>query len=320
MMLSYKENIKFSILIPAYKAKYLKECIMSILAQTYKNFEVIIVNDHSPEDLTSIVNSFNDERIKYYINSVNCGAIDVVDNWNITLSYATGDYAICMGDDDMLVESCLRIYKKCIDLHPDTDIFHIKTQLIDEYSEVFETLEDRPTFESAYDILLGRWKGRKQFIGDFLFKINILNQNGGFIKIPMGLCSDDLTAVYQARKKGIININEVGFLYRESRLTISRNGQYKILLKALDQIEFYIDNIVSWDGDCVSNKLKVLELTNICPLYFKRMRYSIIAHEFAISPFKIIEIFKKKNYYKLSLLLILKAFLSGCYNKFLKFK
>ena len=39
--------IKFSIGIPAYKAKFLKECIDSILAQTYPDFELIIVNDVS---------------------------------------------------------------------------------------------------------------------------------------------------------------------------------------------------------------------------------------------------------------------------------
>lgn len=37
--------MKFSVTIPAYKARFLKECIESILAQTYKDFELIIVND-----------------------------------------------------------------------------------------------------------------------------------------------------------------------------------------------------------------------------------------------------------------------------------
>lgn len=60
--------MKFSILIPAFKQQYLQECIESILAQTYRDFEIVIVNDASPEDLDSIVNSFTDFRIRYYVN------------------------------------------------------------------------------------------------------------------------------------------------------------------------------------------------------------------------------------------------------------
>ena len=63
----------FSILIPAYKSKYLKECIHSILAQTYSNYEIIIVDDASPEDLKTIVNGFVDGRVHYYRNEKNYG-------------------------------------------------------------------------------------------------------------------------------------------------------------------------------------------------------------------------------------------------------
>lgn len=45
------KDIKFSVTVPAYKPQYLVECIDSILAQTYKNFELIIINDASPQDL-----------------------------------------------------------------------------------------------------------------------------------------------------------------------------------------------------------------------------------------------------------------------------
>ena len=62
------EDIKFSVTVPAYKAQFLSECIDSILAQTYKNFELIIVNDVSPQDLDSIVKRYDDPRIRYYKN------------------------------------------------------------------------------------------------------------------------------------------------------------------------------------------------------------------------------------------------------------
>ena len=61
--------MKFSIAIPAFKSAFLKECIDSVLNQTYKNFELIIVNDHSPEDIRGIIEQFADIRIRYYENN-----------------------------------------------------------------------------------------------------------------------------------------------------------------------------------------------------------------------------------------------------------
>ena len=85
-------DIKFSVMVPAYKAQFLAECIDSILAQSYKNFELIIVNDASPQDLDSIVSKYDNPRIRYYKNEVGFGAEHVVGNWNKCLEYAIGDY------------------------------------------------------------------------------------------------------------------------------------------------------------------------------------------------------------------------------------
>ena len=65
--------IKFSVLIPAYKGKFLEHTIHSVLSQNYQEFELIIVDDCSPEDLQAIVNKFSDSRILYYRNEQNCG-------------------------------------------------------------------------------------------------------------------------------------------------------------------------------------------------------------------------------------------------------
>ena len=58
-------NIKFSVTVPSYKAQFLAECIDSILAQTYKNFELIIVNDELLQNWEGIVSKYDDQRIRY---------------------------------------------------------------------------------------------------------------------------------------------------------------------------------------------------------------------------------------------------------------
>ena len=223
--------MKFSVTIPAYKAAYLKECIESILAQTYTDFELIIVNDASPEDLTSIIHTFNDPRIHYYINEKNCGAINVVDNWNKCLSYATGDYVICMGDDDKLLPICLEEYKKLIEHHPNLGVYHAWTQIIDENSNIVRIQEKRPEFESVYSMMWGRWSGRIQFIGDFLFDRKILLRNGGFYKLPLAWASDDITAYIAAQNTGIANMQVPGFQYRVNSLTVFTTDYYSIFYR-----------------------------------------------------------------------------------------
>ena len=66
-------NIKYTFLLPAYKAKYLKEALDSLLDQTYKDFKIIVSDDNSPEDIRGIVDSFDDVRIEYRKNKNNIG-------------------------------------------------------------------------------------------------------------------------------------------------------------------------------------------------------------------------------------------------------
>lgn len=215
--------INFTIAIPAYKKTYLKECIDSILKQTFSNFEIIIVNDNSPEDIENVINKFNDSRIKYYKNKRGFGAYNVVKNWNKCLEYAEGEYIICMGDDDRLLPYCLENYISLINKYPELNIYHTRTEIIDSKSNIIDIQEPRPEYESVYSAMWYRWNGRKQYIGDFLFKTSTLRKNGGFFCLPTGCCSDDISVWIASKDKGIANTLEFGFQYRDNQLTLSRN-------------------------------------------------------------------------------------------------
>ena len=225
--------IKFSVLIPAYKRDYLSEAINSVVCQSYTNFELIIVDDCSPEDLQVIVEEFHDERIRYYRNSKNCGAIDVVNNWNICLSYATGDYVICMGDDDKLLPNCLEEYARLIEKHPNLGVYHGWTQIIDENSKVTDITAPRPEFETVLSLLYFRICGRQQYIGDFLFNKELLVGNNGFYYIPLAWGSDDISAYIAASRSGIANTQIPVFQYRINSLTISKSGNMSLQMRGL---------------------------------------------------------------------------------------
>ena len=215
-----QKDIKFSVTIPAYKDTFLKEAIESILGQTYQNYEIVIVNDASPYDLDSIVYKYNDSRIHYFKNKNNCGAKDVVDNWNICLSYASGDYLICMGDDDKLTPRCLQDFVELIKKYPNLDLYHARSEVIDDNSNLVCILEERPEWESVYSLMQNP---RNTHLGDWLFKTETLRNNGGFYKLPYGWQSDDITAFIAAADLGVANTKEVGFQYRGNGQSISHD-------------------------------------------------------------------------------------------------
>ena len=89
--------MKVSVIIPVYNtSKYLKECLESVINQTYKNLEIIVVDDYSTDNSIDIINSFNDSRIKLVCLDKNYG-VAIARNRGIDLS--TGDF-ICFLDSD----------------------------------------------------------------------------------------------------------------------------------------------------------------------------------------------------------------------------
>ena len=214
------KDIKFSVTIPAYKDRYLKETIDSVLAQTYQNYEIVIVNDASPYDLDSIVMQYHDPRIHYFKNEKNCGAKNVVDNWNICLSHAMGEFVMCIGDDDNLTPRCLQDFADLIEKYPNLDLYHARSEIIDDGSNFVRLLEKRPEWESVYSLI---YNPRNSHLGEFLFKVQTLRKNGGFYKLPYGWQSDDISAFIAATSFGMANTQDVGFQYRGNGLSISHD-------------------------------------------------------------------------------------------------
>ena len=241
-----KARVTFSVTIPAYKSQYLKEAIESVVGQTCQDWELIVVDDCSPEDLAAIVNPYlTDSRIRYYRNDKNCGAEHLVDNWNISLGYCTGDYVICMGDDDCLLPDCLKVISELIEMHPGLQVYHAQTEIIDENGVVTEQQEPRPAYEDALAMMNRKWNGGKQFIGDLCFSRTHLLSTGGYYPLPYAWGSDDITAFRAALFGGIANTATTAFQYRENRYSISQSHNEKEKVDAVIQLRAWYQQQLS---------------------------------------------------------------------------
>ena len=110
------KDIGFSIIVPIYNVeRYLDECIQSVLCQTYPNFELILVDDGSPDNSPAICDDYalKDSRIKV-IHKQNGGLVSAR---KAGVNIAIGDYVVCLDGDDMLHKECLESAKEAIDGH-----------------------------------------------------------------------------------------------------------------------------------------------------------------------------------------------------------
>ncbi|MDD3435733.1 MAG: glycosyltransferase [Candidatus Gastranaerophilales bacterium] len=91
---------KISVIMTVYNTKeeYLREAVESILNQTYKDFEFIIINDGSINNAKDVILSYDDKRIKYFENEKNIG---LVKSSNKGLDIAQGEYIARMDSDDI---------------------------------------------------------------------------------------------------------------------------------------------------------------------------------------------------------------------------
>lgn len=94
-----------SVCIPTYRgARFLGATIDSVLSQSYPYFELLIVDDNSPDDTRDIVAAYADERIRYHRNDSNQGPQG---NWNRCLQLAQGEFFKLLPHDDLLASDCL---------------------------------------------------------------------------------------------------------------------------------------------------------------------------------------------------------------------
>ena len=99
-------GVKVSVIIPVYNnAKYLKECLDSVVKQTYKNLEIIIIDDKSSDNSLEVISQFDDKRIKLIKLRKNSGAA-IARNKGVEI--ASGDYICYVDSDDIWAQDKIK--------------------------------------------------------------------------------------------------------------------------------------------------------------------------------------------------------------------
>ena len=142
-------SIDISIIVPVYKVeKQLEICIKSILSQTFSNFELILVDDGSPDNCGNICDEYQkkDNRIKV-IHKENGGLSDAR---NVGLDIASGKYIAFVDSDDIIHPRMYEILFECIN-KSNSDIVQCKFKKFKSLDEVKDDLDDYNGSFEKYD-------------------------------------------------------------------------------------------------------------------------------------------------------------------------
>lgn len=121
-----------SVCIPMYNAaSFLKDCIDSILSQSFTDFELLIVDDGSTDDSKDIVRSYHDDRIRLIENKH-----DYIGSLNMLLGEAKGKYIARMDADDIMIVDRLEIQFNYMEENSQIDILGAAMQCFGEYNDI----------------------------------------------------------------------------------------------------------------------------------------------------------------------------------------
>lgn len=136
-------NPVFSVIVPIYKVEpYLKKCVDSILNQTFRDFELLLIDDGSPDSCPQICDSYagQDRRVRV-IHKPNGGLVSAR---NTGIAAACGQYICYVDGDDWIADNLLEtVWKKAIEQHqPDMVVFGIVKKFLDRDEEIMCDLPD----------------------------------------------------------------------------------------------------------------------------------------------------------------------------------
>ncbi|MBM6691186.1 glycosyltransferase [Fusobacterium mortiferum] len=254
-----EERIKISVVIPMYNVEtYVRKCIESVLNQTYKNLEVIVVNDGSKDNSLKIVKEYIfDKRLKI-IDKENMG---VSSARNRGIEEASGDYITFVDSDDYLDKN---IYKNIVKKLKDEDIVIFNFEYFNNNGQKRKGIH----LAEEYSYINKGEKFLKKISNvcwNKLYKYEYI-KNKRFIS---GIIFEDIfwsidTLLFCENVKFI---NEIGYYYREERkgsIATSNKIKTKQAIEAYEKIEKHIIDLKvrNYINLTISQKLR-LEIEKI---------------------------------------------------------
>ncbi|MBF2782368.1 glycosyltransferase family 2 protein [Staphylococcus saprophyticus] len=235
-----------SVIIPTYnrETKIVKRAIDSVLKQSYKNFEIIIIDDNRDNkisnNVTSLINKLNDSRIIYHKNKENIGGAK---SRNKGIHIASGQYISFLDDDDIFLSEKLEKQVNYMKVNQ-VDFVISNLAIVDTQMKIKDIRKFNWLDKNQYsntELLVNHYKYHLTGTPTFMFKKNMLINLNGFPSVEMG---HEFHLVDRALKNGyrlgyVNEILTIAFLHDGERISTNQNRQKQLN----NLLEFKLKNL-----------------------------------------------------------------------------
>lgn len=234
---------KVSVIIPCYnQGKFVTDSINSVLAQTYKNIEIVVVNDGSTDDSREVISALAEkyENILFIDNNENKGVIYVR---NFAIKSCHGDYILPLDADDTIEPTYIEKAVRILDENPKIGIVYCKARMFGIRNEVWDLKDfDKSNILYANCIFATSLFRKSDFIDVGMYKDYMYYG-----------CEDyDLWLSFIERGFDVYRIDEFLFNYRQyeehSRTKTCIENYHKVMKSIVkNHIDLYLEDKRFWD-------------------------------------------------------------------------
>jgi len=291
-----------AIVIPYYKLIFFDETLRSLSDQTDKRFKVYIGDDESPDDVSVLLQQYEDRfDFVYYRFENNLGNVSLTQHWERCIALSSKEqWIMILGDDDVLKSNVVESFYANLNeiVCNDINVVRFSTTVDQDNSEFKEYKAIHPKFETISDFYYRKFKGHtRSSLSEYIFRREAYDKNR-FKNYPLAWHSDDKAWLDFSDNRPIFTINEAEVVIRISNHSISGKTNDKTQKDAA-RLMFFADLVIN-SLDKFSNKTKFLLLIRyeMILTYQKKLTikewFFIIKKYFKIGSLKeIIKVFRR---------------------------
>lgn len=236
-------NRQFVIVLPVRNGgEYLKDCVASILAQTYERFRLVVLENASTDDTVGWLRQRHDPRITILESPA---PLNIEENWaRIAQLDMSGEFLTIIGHDDLLDPEYLLNMSTLIDAHPDARLYQTHFRLIDKHGRKLRSCLPMPARETAESFLVARLRFRRDSYGTgYMCRGEDYVRVGGIPPYKKLMFADDALWMSLMRGSYKATLPQEMFSYRLHSGGTSHSPDWRC---TLDSLTAYLDFLMEY--------------------------------------------------------------------------